>query len=70
MVTGLFLLGFRLGIGPVCLFKLISFAGESGKTSIAIRTLSEENYVRYMKAIGVVLIVIDFGLIVRALVWT
>jgi hypothetical protein len=51
--------------------------GESGKTSIAIRTLSEENYVRYMKAIGVymkavgvVLIVVDLGLIVRVLVWT
>jgi hypothetical protein len=67
MVTGPFL----LGIGPVCLFKLnLLRRGESGKMSIAIRTPSEENYVRYMKAIGVVLIVVDLGLIVRTLVWT
>jgi hypothetical protein len=38
------------------------------KTSIAIRMLSETNYTRYMRALGVVFIVAGMGLIVAG-VW-
>jgi hypothetical protein len=38
------------------------------KTSIAIRALSEANYTRYMRALGVVFIVAGIGLILVAMV--
>ena len=37
------------------------------KTSIAVRTLSEANYIRYMRGLGIVLIVVGLALIVVAL---
>jgi len=65
MVTGLFL----LAIGVVYLLKPNLFRrGIWLKTSIAIRTLSEENYVRYMRGMGVILIIIGLVLIVRDMV--
>jgi uncharacterized protein YjeT (DUF2065 family) len=37
------------------------------KTSIAVRTLSETNYSRYMRGLGIVLIVAGLTLVVMAL---
>jgi hypothetical protein len=36
------------------------------KTSIAVRTLSEQNYVRYMRAMGALLVIVGLLLIVQA----
>jgi len=36
-------------------------------TSIAVRTLSETNYIRYMRGLGIVLIVAGLTLVVIAL---
>jgi hypothetical protein len=36
------------------------------KTSIAVRTLSEENYIRYMRGLGAVIVLVGLGLILRA----
>jgi hypothetical protein len=38
------------------------------KTSIAIRLLSEENYTKYMRGLGLLLIVIGLVLLVRDLI--
>lgn len=38
------------------------------KTSIAIRTLSEENYIKYMRVLGLICIGVGVVLIVRQLV--
>jgi hypothetical protein len=38
------------------------------RTSIAIRTLSEKNYLIYMRGLGVVLILIGIGIIVASVV--
>jgi hypothetical protein len=37
------------------------------KTSIAARTLSETNYTRYMRGLGIVLIIVGLTLVVMAL---
>jgi uncharacterized membrane protein HdeD (DUF308 family) len=37
------------------------------KTSVAVRTLSETNYTRYMRGLGIVLIVVGLALVVMAL---
>jgi hypothetical protein len=62
------LLGLVLAaVGAVYLLKPTIFRrGIWLKTSIAIRTLSDDNYVRYMRILGVILIVFGLGLIVRA----
>jgi uncharacterized protein YjeT (DUF2065 family) len=55
-------------IGVIYLLKPTLFRrGIWLKTSIAIRTLSEENYVRYMRVVGVLMILAGLVLIVRAL---
>jgi hypothetical protein len=36
------------------------------KTSIAVRTLSEQNYVRYMRIMGALLVIVGLLLIVQA----
>jgi uncharacterized protein YjeT (DUF2065 family) len=55
-------------IGVVYLAKPTLFRrGIWLKTSIAIRTLSEENYIRYMRIVGVLTILAGLVLIVRAL---
>jgi uncharacterized protein YjeT (DUF2065 family) len=56
-------------IGVIYLFKPTLFRrGIWLKTSIAIRTLSEENYIRYMRIVGVLMILAGLVFIVRALV--
>ena len=55
-------------IGAVYLVKPTLFRrGIWLKTSIAIRTLSEENYIRYMRVLGALLIVAGVVFIVRAM---
>ena len=60
--------GFVLAaIGVVYLVKPTLFRrGIWLKTSIAVRTLSEQNYVRYMRAMGVLLVIVGLLLIVQA----
>jgi hypothetical protein len=54
MIAGIVL----IAIGVIYLVKPTLFRrGIWLKTSIAIRVLSEENYIRYMRILGVVLIV-------------
>jgi hypothetical protein len=54
-------------VGAVYLLKPTIFRrGIWLKTSIAIRALSDDNYIRYMRILGVILIVFGLGLIVRA----
>jgi hypothetical protein len=62
------LAGFVLAaIGIVYLVKPTLFRrGIWLKTSIAVRTLSEQNYVRYMRAMGVLLVIVGLLLIVQA----
>jgi hypothetical protein len=63
MLLGLVL----VAVGAVYLLKPTIFRrGIWLKTSIAIRTLSDDNYIRYMRILGVILIVFGLGLIVRA----
>jgi hypothetical protein len=63
MVAGLFL----MVIGVIYLVKPTIFRrGIWLKTSIAVRTLSEENYIRYMRILGAVIIVAGLALIIRA----
>ena len=38
------------------------------KTSIAIRTLSETNYTRYMRALGLICVIVGIVLILRKIV--
>ena len=65
MVAGLFL----IVIGVIYLVKPTIFRrGIWLKTSIAVRTLSEENYIRYMRILGAVIIVAGLALIIRAVV--
>jgi uncharacterized protein YjeT (DUF2065 family) len=65
MAVGLFL----IVIGVIYLVKPNLFRrGIWLKTSIAVRMLSEENYIKYMRIIGVLTIVIGLVLIVRAMV--
>ena len=53
MIVGLVL----IAIGFIYLLKPTLFRrGIWLKTSIAVRTLSEENYIRYMRALGILLI--------------
>jgi hypothetical protein len=55
--------------GSLYLWRPTSFRrGLWMKTSIAIRMLSETNYTRYMRALGLVFIVARMGLIVAG-VW-
>ena len=60
--------GFVLAaIGIVYLVKPTLFRrGIWLKTSIAVRTLSEQNYVRYMRAMGVLLVIVGLLLIAQA----
>ena len=60
--------GFVLAaIGIVYLVKPTLFRrGIWLKTSIAVRTLSEQYYVRYMRAMGVLLVIVGLLLIVQA----
>ncbi len=54
-------------IGLVYLWKPTIFRrGIWMKTSIAIRTLSEENYTKYMRVLGAVCIAAGIGLIFTA----
>ncbi|MGY2906070.1 hypothetical protein [Bradyrhizobium sp. URHC0002] len=63
MLLGLVL----VAVGAVYLLKPTIFRrGIWLKTSIAIRTLSDDNYIRYMRILGVILMVFGLGLIVRA----
>jgi hypothetical protein len=63
MVAGLAL----VAIGIVYLVKPTLFRREIWlKTSIAVRTLSEQNYVRYMRAMGALLVIVGVLLIVQA----
>ena len=63
MLLGLVL----VAVGAVYLLKPTIFRrGIWLKTSIAIRTLSDDNYIRYMRILGVILIVSGLGFIVRA----
>jgi hypothetical protein len=65
MVAGLFL----IAVGVIYLVKPTIFRrGIWLKTSIAVRTLSEENYIRYMRILGAVIIVAGLALIIRAVV--
>jgi hypothetical protein len=65
MITGLVL----IAIGIIYLVKPTLFRrGIWLKTSIAIRVLSEENYVRYMRILGVVLIVGGLVIAIGAIV--
>ena len=62
MIVGLVL----IAIGFIYLLKPTLFRrGIWLKTSIAVRTLSEENYIRYMRGLGILLIA--GGLIVAIL---
>ena len=62
MLLGLVL----VAVGAVYLLKPTIFRrGIWLKTSIAIRTLSDDNYIRYMRILGVILIVSGLGFIVR-----
>jgi hypothetical protein len=60
--------GFVLAaIGIVYLVKPTLFRrGIWLKTSIAVRTLSEQNYVRYMRIMGALLVIVGLLLIVQA----
>lgn len=65
MVLGLVLIVF----GVIFLVKPTIFRrGIWLKTSIAVRMLSEENYVRYMRVLGAVFIVAGLVLLIRAMV--
>jgi hypothetical protein len=58
-----------IGIGAVYFAKPTIFRrGISLRTSIAIRFLSEENYRRYMKGLGILLMVFGAALVLLALV--
>jgi uncharacterized protein YjeT (DUF2065 family) len=57
-----------IAIGLVYLAKPTLFRrGIWLKTSIAVRTLSENNYVRYMRIMGALIIVLGIVLVARAL---
>ena len=60
----LFILGLILvASGAVYQWKPAMFRrGLWMKTSIAIRTMSEENYLKYMRGLGILYIVIGLGL--------
>jgi hypothetical protein len=63
MVVGLFL----IALGLIYIAKPTIFRrGIWLKTSIAVRTLSEENYIGYMRGLGVVIVLVGLGFIVRA----
>jgi hypothetical protein len=65
MIAGIVL----IAIGVIYLVKPTLFRrGIWLKTSIAIRVLSEENYIRYMRILGVVLIVGGLVLAIGAIV--
>jgi hypothetical protein len=58
-----------IGIGVLYLRRPMLYRrGLWLKTSIAIRVLSEANYRRYIKALGVIFIVAGIGLVAYALV--
>jgi hypothetical protein len=61
----MFLIGVMLmGIGFIYMWKPNLFRrGIWLKTSVAIRLLSEENYIKYMKGVGAVCIVIGLALV-------
>jgi uncharacterized protein YjeT (DUF2065 family) len=62
MVVGLFL----ILVGVIYLAKPTIFRrGIWLKTSIAVRTLSEESYIRYMRILGVVIIVAGLVFIIK-----
>jgi hypothetical protein len=63
MVVGLFL----IALGLIYIAKPTIFRrGIWLKTSIAVRTLSEENYIGYMRGLGVVIVLVGLGFIIRA----
>jgi hypothetical protein len=63
MVAGLFL----IALGLIYIAKPTIFRrGIWLKTSIAVRTLSEENYIRYMRGLGGVIVLVGLGLVIRA----
>jgi hypothetical protein len=65
MIAGLLL----IVIGVIYLVKPTLFRrGIWLRTSIAVRMLSEENYIRYMRILGVVLIVGGLALMIGAIV--
>jgi hypothetical protein len=56
--------------GAIYLWKPTIFRrGVWMKTSIAIRTLSETNYTRYMRGLGFVLVIAGGALILSKLMW-
>jgi hypothetical protein len=61
----MFLIGVMLmGIGLIYMWKPNLFRrGIWLKTSVAIRLLTEENYIKYMKGVGAVCIVIGLSLV-------
>jgi hypothetical protein len=61
----MFLIGVALmGIGLIYIWKPNLFRrGIWLKTSVAIRLLSEENYIKYIKGVGAVWIVIGLSLV-------
>ncbi len=64
MIIGIVL----IAIGAVYLAKPTLFRrGIWLKTSIAIRTLSEENYVKYMRILGIVFILLGLVSIISAM---
>jgi len=65
----MFLIGAMLvGLGLLYLWKPTVFRrGIWLKTSVAVRLLSEENYVRYMRGLGAVFVVIGLSLVLWAL---
>ena len=65
----MFLVGAMLvGLGLLYLWKPTVFRrGIWLKTSVAVRLLSEENYVRYMRGLGAVFVVIGLSLVLWAL---
>jgi hypothetical protein len=63
MVVGFVL----IAIGVIYLAKPTLFRrGIWLKTSIAVRTLSEQNYIRYMRILGALIIVAGFVFIIKA----
>ena len=65
----MFLIGVMLmGLGLIYIWKPTLFRrGVWLKTSVAIRLLSEENYIKYMKGLGAVFIAIGLSLVLWSL---
>jgi hypothetical protein len=65
----MFLVGIVLmGLGSIYIWKPTLFRrGIWLRTSVAIRLLSEQNYVRYMRGLGAVLVVIGLALVLYSL---